>query len=549
MSPKESLTTVQMHPQGSDQNQQGPIQGLYARMEEARNPFLMRARDCSKLTLPTLIPPEGHSGSTKYYTPFQSVGAQGVNNLAAKLMMALLPPNAPFFRLAVDPFKLQSEIDKLGGSTEGAAFKTELEKGLSKIEAAVQTEVETTSLRTDAFEGLKHLIVGGNTLVEIDDDDSNVSRVFPLSSYVVQRDSSGNVLLIITKETVNPTVLSEDTQNLIAAASDGDTSFNPHAEVDLYTQIKRVDKKCHVTQEVKGIPIPESKSVVDWEKCRWVPLRWSKISGEDYGRSMVDDYYGDLRSLEALSQALVEGAAAAAKVLFMVRPNGTTSVKDMAKAPNGAIIPGHKDDVSTLQMEKFNDFRVAAERADTIEARLNAAFLMNRSVTRQAERVTAEEIRFLAQELESALGGVYSVLSQEFQLPLVTLLMSRMQKQKRLPKLPKGGLIRPAVVTGVEALGRGNDLTKLDLFLAGAQQTIGPETIMQYLNVGDYLTRRATSLGITTEGLIKTEEEVQQAQAQAQQAALAAQVAPNVVNQGGQMMKEQMMMAGQQPEA
>ena len=69
-------------------------------------------------------------------------------------------------------------------------------------------------------------------------------------------------------------------------------------------------------------------------------------------------------------------------------------------------------------MQKFNDFRVAQESAQKIEERLAAAFLLNSSVQRDAERVTAEEVRFMAQELESTLGGVYSVLSQEFQLPL-----------------------------------------------------------------------------------------------------------------------------------
>ena len=32
----------------------------------------------------------------------------------------------------------------------------------------------------------------------------------------------------------------------------------------------------------------------------------------------------------------------------------------------------------------------------------------------------------MAQELETALGGVYSILSQEMQLPIVNILMQRM---------------------------------------------------------------------------------------------------------------------------
>ena len=42
--------------------------------------------------------------------------------------------------------------------------------------------------------------------------------------------------------------------------------------------------------------------------------------------------------------------------------------------------------------------------------------------------------------------------------------MAMMEKSKKLPKLPKSG-VRPSIVTGLEALGRGNDKNKLINFL------------------------------------------------------------------------------------
>ena len=54
------------------------------------------------------------------------------------------------------------------------------------------------------------------------------------------------------------------------------------------------------------------------------------------------------------------------------------------------------------------------------------------------------------------------------------------------------------------------------MFLAGANQVVGPEAVAQYVNVGDYFKRRATALGIETEGLIKSDEQLQQ-EAQAAQ--------------------------------
>ena len=150
----------------------------------------------------------------------------------------------------------------------------------------------------------------------------------------------------------------------------------------------------------------------------------------------------------------------------------------------------------------------------------------------------------MAQELEDVLGGVYSILSQEFQLPLVNRVMDKMQKKRRLPKIPKK-LVKPTIVTGLEALGRGHDLNKLDMFVQGAVQLLGPE-FPTYVNMSDYLKRRATSIGIDTAGLVRTEEEIQLQKQQEMQAQMAQQaVGPGVSALGG-VAKEATSQAAQQ---
>jgi hypothetical protein len=102
-----------------------------------------------------------------------------------------------------------------------------------------------------------------------------------------------------------------------------------------------------------------------------------------------------------------------------------------------------------------------------------------------------------------------------------------MQKEKKIPELPDEGL-KPLIVTGVEALGRGEDLNKLGQFL----QSLMPlgEQALAELNISDYINRLAGSLGIDTEGLVKTEE---QKQLEAQEAEA----------KQAQMMNQQMMQS------
>lgn len=505
---------------------------LYQKLETDRTSFLDRAKDCSKYTIPTLIPPSGHSSATKYYTPYQGVGARGVNNLASKLLLALLPPNSPFFRLQIDDFTLE-ELTKQKG------MRATVEEGLNKIERAVQSEIEAGALRVSGFEAMKHLLVGGNALLYLPDEGG--MRVFPLEKYVVRRDPMGNVLDIVVKESVALKTLPADVQELIS--KEAKTSDQGKKDIDLYTHVHLEDGKWIVYQEIKGKVVPGSEGTYPKDKTPWIPVRFTKVDGENYGRSYVEEYLGDIKSLEGLSQSIVEGSAAAAKVLMLVNPNGTTSQKTIAEAENGAVVEGNTADVTVLQLNKFNDFRVALETVQRIEERLAYAFLLNSAVQRNGERVTAEEIRYMANELESALGGIYSILSQEFQLPVVNRIMFSMERKKKLPVLPKG-TVKPVIVTGMEALGRGNDMNKLQMFFQGAGLIAGlpPE-----INKPDALMRFGTALGIDMAGLVKSPEQLQQEQMQAQQMAMMQQGIGPAINQAGAMMKQGMANAEQAP--
>ena len=58
----------------------------------------------------------------------------------------------------------------------------------------------------------------------------------------------------------------------------------------------------------------------------------------------------------------------------------------------------------------------------------------------------------------------------------------------------------------------------------------GADAVAQFVNVSEYFKRRATSLGIKTQELIKSPEQMQQEAQQAQQAAMMQAAIPNGVN-------------------
>jgi hypothetical protein len=515
----------------------GELKRRYNKYLTARLPYETRARECALLTIPALIPPLNATSSTRFPTPYQSLGARGVNNLSSKLLLTLLPPNSPFFKLEVDDFMLQKMTGKEG-------MRAQVEEALSSMERSFMTEVETTGIRPGVFEGLKHLLVSGNCLLYLAPNGG--IKVFPLTRYVCKRDPMGNLLEVITKENISELELPASVRALLAKEEKEDSDLNLEDSEELYTCVKLSQEGIwEVWQEVEGITIPDSYGTYPKDKNPWLALRFIAISGEDYGRGYVEEYLGDHKSLEGLTKSIVQGSAASAKVLFLLKPAASTKAASVAKAESGDIITGNPDDISTLQVQKHADFTVAANTIKDLKDSLSYAYLLNSSVQRSGERVTAEEIRYMANELETALGGIYSTLSQEFQLPLVRVIMARMEAEGKLPSLPPG-TVKPMITTGVEAIGRGQDLTKLSGLLQDIQ-VLGPQTISQYLNIGDYIKRCGVGRGIDMKGLVRTEEEIAQQQEQAQQQNMMQTLGPNAVNQLGNITKQSMSQQQEDP--
>jgi len=98
--------------------------------------------------------------------------------------------------------------------------------------------------------------------------------------------------------------------------------------------------------------------------------------------------------------------------------------------------------------------------------------------------------------------------------------LSVAQKSGDIPRLPKD-IVKPTIVAGVNALGRGQDAEALGRFLTTISQTMGPEAIANYISQGEVLRRLAAAQGIDTLNLIKTDEAVGQANEQQQQQAIA----------------------------
>ena len=485
----------------------------YDYLSSDRSQFLTEAEDAGKLTLPYLI--RGHEeharGMKQLNTPWQSVGAKGVVALASKLSLSLVPPQTSFFKLQLDESQLGEEFPP--------EVKSELDLSFAKIERTILEAIAASDDRVVIHQALQHLVVAGNALIFMGKEGL---KLFPLNRYVIERDGNGDVIEIVTKERINKKLIEKYLPEGVEYETDEvesvvDETKTDKQECDVYTHVTRDNNRFIWHQEVfdKVIPGSQGKSPVD--TTPWLPLRFNTVDGEAYGRGRVGQFIGDLKSLEALMQALVEGSAAAAKVVFTVSPSSTTKPQTLASAGNGAIVQGRPDDIGVVQVGKTADFQTAFNLIGTLEKRLNEAFLI--LSVRDSERTTAQEVQMTQLELEQQLGGLFGLLTIEFLVPYLNRKLSVFQKTGEIPKIPKG-MVKPTIVAGINSLGRGQDVQALGSFLQTIAQTMGPEAIQQYINPEEVVKRLAAAQGIDVLNLVKSMEERQQEQQQVQQQAM-----------------------------
>jgi hypothetical protein len=498
-------------------NTKGKLESQYMQYEREKNSILTRTETYAKWTIPLVVPTSSSTQNDEKQHDFQSIGARSVNHLANKLAFTLFAPARPFFRLEPSTDYLQ-EIAKKG------VDKTSLMLMLSKVEAQAMRRFVTWRSRTANIFALKSLIIAGNSLLYY--PEKGKVQTYNFKDYVIKRDLSGELLDLITRDKKKIATLPEHIRQEVLTERNKLGQFNKkrkdEEDCSLYTRIKfnPSDDKFYVFQAVDDIPVNESAGSYKRKELPWIPLTWDLQRGADYGTGLVEEYAGDFHALSTLTQSIVVGAAIAADIKFLVDPVGSTDYKQLNNAPTGSFVAGRAEDISVLTTEKQNDWNFVNNLIQQYEKRIGLGFLLGSAVTRDAERVTAEEIRFQAQELEVGLGGQYSRLAEELQLPTAYLLMKDIDFSIAGTDKP----LEPIIVTGLESLSRNSEVDKMRLFLQDmALMATLPDAVQAYLKVPQVMAIFGAARSVDYDEFTKTVEEVQEEQQAAQQAAIAAE--------------------------
>ena len=506
------------------------IAQCYAEMDGQRQTKLDRARYSASLTIPQLLPYEGWDESEEIQLPYSSVGGQGVVSLASKMLSAMLPVDGqPFFRF--EP-------------ADGSQPDPDTNIYLENLAHQVNRKLQSNNLRDTLFDALQQLIVSGDTLFVMNDDFSFYT--IRLDQYVVERSPSGDVEKFIYLEFTPDPDHSDDYPGQVSSFTDP-SSAAPHGFLAVYNELKWDGEKWNFRREIDGQIVETGSYTVE----NMVPVRWSAVTGEHYGRAKCEELAGDLQSLESYTQSLIESMAASSRFYIGVNPAGMADVDDIMDTPNGGFVGAKPDDIFTVSPSQSMNANIQATQAavNTMRAEVAKAFLMQGGSIRDAERVTAAEVRMVGAELEQVLGGAFSAIARELLGPVIRraffLLIEQGEIDPQLAgQLNEGGVLNAEVVTGLQAFSRDTDLSNL-MQMGQMVQNLPPQA-QERFNWASYATTLVSSLGFDPRNWVKSDEQMAAEQAQAQEMQMQQQMQEQAMATIGQAATQDIQQTGGQ---
>lgn len=487
------------------------IQGEFRRMDGERSSRLDASEQYAYYTLPYLFPREGSTGNNETGVGMlDSIGATVTNHFANKLVTTLFSPNRPFFRLApAAGSKVAKEIDEAladpAQKAQATALLSEFRIQSSRTEKDAIQHLEKISYRTAAVEAAKLLIVTGDTVIK-NPGDGERPTAYSMRDYVAKKAGDGGDMILIIRDDKKFATFDQEIQELLM--TQGERDYEADTDVVLYTRYElQDDGRYKITQATDDIDLLSTDEIlVPKNKMMHTHLSWNLHRGEDYGRGLVEDYSGSFHMIDALSRTIAHLAARIAGQKIFVHPQSNVDVDEINSSDSSTYVSGDPNMIGTAKMADPQDIIVLEGIVQGHKRMLSGAFLFGSGTTRDAERVTAEEIRDNAEELEVSHGGVYSRFSSDWQAKVAFEAVSSVEGKD----LDEN--IDAKIVTGMDSLSRQGEMQSIRVWIQDLsmlnQLSEGTQAIVKQAEFARFA---GAQRGVDTSSFVMSPEEIQAA--------------------------------------
>ena len=250
----------------------------------------------------------------------------------------------------------------------------------------------------------------------------------------------------------------------------------------------------------------------------FICFRWSKCSGEVYGRGPILNALSAIKTTNLTIELILENAQMSISGIYQMEDDGVVNVDTINLVP-GTIIPKAMGSAGLQPIQAAGRFDVAQLVLNDMRLNIRKALFMDMLADPNKTPATATEVAERMADLSRRMGSSFGRLQAELVQPVLQRVIYILKKQGRIEVPTVNG--REVKVRSVSPLAQAQaneDISSVARFLELVGGAFGPEMMQMLIDSEKTAICLSKKFGVP-ESLIRDEEQRRQIAAVAQQMA------------------------------
>ena len=478
---------------------------------------------CAKYTLPQIYLEDAirESGiEPEDLVIGDSIGAESLNNFVSQLSKIVFPIQGAFFRVDKKQNRDTPNIDSLSDTQKQDKFR--------ELEERAMEALYVRGLHAQKFMLLAQLVGLGDVVFRVPRGRESDIQVYDMNDVVIKRTRNNKLADLIIREKTEYRFLSEKAKGTLRVR--GKKVYKEDDVLSLYTHVRlNSNNKFEIHLSLEDVPLDTELNFYACDKCEYNVSSITLKRGSNYGTGVVQQYLPLIHKANVYADTNTDIAVAGSLVNWAIKPNVSLRPDEFAQREQGQPFAINPDDIKPIVADIGSHLQITSLQYNSLVNTLQRVFLLPQAVQRDAERVTAQEIRMVAAKIEEQHSGLYAQIAERLQRPLAILGLDLIEDEDLLKYKDE---VEVKVVTAMEAQSRGMELDNMLASLGDATifNSVPPQ-VAERLKIDDVMSTIFNNRNVDAPKYVKSEDEFQaeqQAIANREAEANAAQQAPQL---------------------
>lgn len=365
---------------------------------------------------------------------FDGTASDAVDQLAASLISELTPPWSTWFGLT--PGKEVNE-DALA----------EMNPLLDAAEKVIQTNFDRSNFNVEIHQCYLDLVISGNATLlfeegEIGDASAFKFKAIPIEEMYLDESENGKLDITFRKTEMNiKNIINRFDDVILPKKLEKELRNNDEKKVGVIEAVFPDNKlgysyTAFIEDEYNEFTTPGEYIVLkegNFANSPFINFRWTKTSGETYGRSPVMKALPDIKTANKVVELILKNASIAVTGIWQADDDGVINPANIELKP-GVIIPKAVGSEGLTPLKTASNFDVSALVLEDLRARIRHALLADK-LAPISQKMTATEVLERSAEMSKILGSTYGRLQSELLNPIIGRAVNILKRRGEIPNI------------------------------------------------------------------------------------------------------------------